>query len=312
MSIAVGAVQPAWGGKVDAGAAAEARAAAVAAGRTSYTVKRASGTGQPHTFFITGAAVPVLMDRVVDPIKGPRNEARPSFIAYREEERHGADVAVSGPFGGAPADWATDEPMPDECHELDSGWLPGPVPRNKPVFAGPTPGPTDPSLNEKSSAKEIMARLLTDQICDAIADFGKQHAVYYRQKLGVYTKEELAKLDDTIESAMDFDYSKLSGDSVRLWLAAKLRVARLSAAVNEQVLWDDTHSLYDKLLDRKLPYTAYQWFNRHMSFSQYNGDSDEQEYDRYRKRRFVTNLVNEILPKVYNAHQDLGVDEKVC
>ena len=49
-----------------------------------------------------------------------------------------------------------------------------------------------------------------------------------------------------------------------------------------------------------------------MSFSQYNGDSNEQEYDRYRKRRFVTNLVNEILPKVYNAHQDLGVDEKVC
>ena len=78
------------------------------------------------------------------------------------------------------------------------------------------------------------------------------------------------------------------------------------------MLWDDSHSLYDKLLDRKMPYTAYQWYNRHMSFSQYNGDSEDEEYDRYRKRRFVTNLVNEILPKVYNAHQDLGVDEKVC
>ena len=191
--------------------------------------------------------------------------------------------------------------MPDECKEEDSGWHAGPCIRSKPIFAGHTPGPADPSLNERSSEKEIMQRLLTDQIVDSIAQFGKQHAVYYRQnKLGVYTSEELAKANDSIESAMDFEFSKLSGDSVRLWIAAKMRVlACLSAAVNEQVLWEEDSGFYDHALNRTLPYTAYQWFNRHMSFSEYEADDDQERYDRYRKRRHVTNLVNEVLPKTY-------------
>ena len=76
--------------------------------------------------------------------------------------------------------------------------------------------------------------------------------------------KELSALNDTIESAMDWEFNNLNGDSVRLWIAAKLRVACLSEAVNEDVLWDSTSSLYDELLDSKMPFSAYQWFNRHV------------------------------------------------
>ena len=57
-------------------------------------------------------------------------------------------------------------------------------------------------------------------------------------------------------------------------------------------------------LPNPLPY-------RHMSFSDYEPENDEQEYDRFRKRRLVTNIINEILPKCYHPHQDVGLDEKV-
>ena len=309
--LAAQSVQPAWGQKVNHTDAAEARAAAVAAGRTSYSVKRACGAGQPLTFYINTGKVPVLIDRQLQPIEGPRFAARPSHVAYCEEVRHGSDVIVSVPID-AVDDWATEEEMPDECKADDCGWEAGPVQRSKPIFAGHEPGPADPSLNAASTEKEIMQRLLTDQVVDSIAQFGKQHAAWYREKkLGVYTAMDLSKCDDTVESSMDFECSTLNGEAVRLWIAAKLKVACLSSAVNESVLWDNTNSLYDKLLDRKMPYNCYQWFNRHMSFAEYNGDDEEQRYDRYRKRRHVTDLINQILPKTYHPHQDVGVDEKV-
>ena len=122
---------------------------------------------------------------------------------------------------------------------------------------------------------------------------------------------ELALANDSIESSMDWNYKGLNGDAVRLWIAAKLRVARLSPSLNEEVLWDPQHSLYDQLLDRKLPLGTYQWMNRHMAFSEYEADREEQRYDRYRKRRIITDMVNQILPKVYYPHQDVGLDEKV-
>ena len=81
--------------------------------------------------------------------------------------------------------------------------------------------------------------------------------------------------------------------------------------MNEEVLWDAKKSLYDQMLDRKLPLGTYQWMNRHVAFSEYDGDREEQRYDRYRKRRIITDMVNKILPTVYCPHQDVGLDEKV-
>ena len=60
-----------------------------------------------------------------------------------------------------------------------------------------------------------------------------------------------------------------------------------------------------------MPYTAYQWFNRHMSFSEYTPDDDQESYDRFRKRRIIVDIINAILPKTYYPHQDVGLDEKV-
>ena len=61
----------------------------------------------------------------------------------------------------------------------------------------------------------------------------------------------------------------------------------------------------------KMPYTAYQWFNRHMSFSHYEADDETAEKDRFRKRRMVLDVINTLLPLTYHPHQDVGVDEKV-
>lgn len=153
---------------------------------------------------------------------------------------------------------------------------------------------------------------MTDQIVGMIADFGRQHAQHYRSAvLQVDSAKELAALSDTTESAMDWEFKNLNGDSVRLWIAAKLRVACLSEAVNEEVLWDSNSSMYDELLDSKMPFSAYQWFNRHMSFSQYEADDETAEKDRFRKRRMVLDVINALLPLTYNPHQDVGVDEKV-
>lgn len=89
--------------------------------------------------------------------------------------------------------------MPDELKREDAGWLHGPVVRERPPFVGHAPGPADPSLNDKSSEKEIMARLLTDQVVDQIAEFAKLHANYYRgHKLKVTTAKELFACNDTL------------------------------------------------------------------------------------------------------------------
>ena len=267
MSLVVVEPEPAWGRDVDHEEAHKARAAAVAAGQPSYTVRSSSGRGA-KTSWVCTAPAPVCMERCVQPVQGARATARPSGAAYLAGERLGRDVHYSAAFVDEDWEWedAASCKMPDECKEEDSGWLPGPIDRPKPAFKGRTPGPADPTLSAASTEREIMARLLTDQIVGMIADFGRQHAQHYRSAvLQVDSAKELAAINDTIESAMDWECTNLNGDSVRLWVAAKLRVACLSEAVNEDVLWDSNSSWYDELLDAKLPYSAYQWFNRHMS-----------------------------------------------
>ena len=304
--------EPAWGRDVDHEEAHKARAAAVAAGQPSYTVRSSSGRAG-KTFWVCTAPAPACMPRCVQPVQGCRHGARPSGAAYKAGKRLGRDVHFTGDFVDNDWEWAVDSiKMPDESKQEDTGWQPGPADRAKPAFKGRTPGPADPTLSAASTEREIMARLLTDQIVGMIADFGRQHAQHYRSAvLQVESAKELAALSDTIEAAMDWEFNNLNGDSVRLWIAAKLRVACLSEAVNEDVLWDSTSSLYDELLDSKMPFSAYQWFNRHMSFSHYEADDETAEKDRFRKRRMVLDVINALLPLTYNPHQDVGVDEKV-
>ena len=312
MSLVVVEPEPAWGRDVDHVEAHKARAAAVAAGQPSYTVRSSSGRGV-RTYRVCIAPAPVCMLRCVQAVQGSRAAARPSGAAYKSGKRFGREVHFTGVFVDNDWDWVNDyHKMPDESKEEDTGWLPGPVDRAKPAFKGRTPGPADPTLTAASTEREIMARLLTDQVVGMIADFGRQHAQHYRSAvLQVDSAKELAALSDTTESAMDWEFKNLNGDSVRLWIAAKLRIACLSEAVNEEVLWDSNSSMYDELLDSKMPFSAYQWFNRHMSFSFYEADDETAQKDRFRKRRMVLDVINALLPLTYNPHQDVGVDEKV-
>ena len=246
--------EPAWGRDVDHEEAHKARAAAVAAGQPSYTVRSSSGKGV-RTYWVCTAPAPVCMPRCIQPVKGSRAAARPSGAAYKSGKRFGREVHFTGAFVDNDWEWVNDHhKMPDESKEEDTGWLPGPVDRAKPAFKGRTPGPADPTLTAASTEREIMARLLTDQIVGMIADFGRQHAQHYRSTvLQVDNAKELAALDDTTESAMDWELTNLNGDSVRVWIAAKLRVACLSEAVNEEVLWDRNSSRNSSLYDESYP-----------------------------------------------------------
>ena len=257
--------EPAWGRDVDHEVARAARAAAVAAGQPSYRVPKVGKAGDA-TFWINNASAPEVMERYVQPVGAKRHTARPSGAAYKKGKRLGRDVIFSSDYPGAEEDWSVEDDagkMPDELKEEDGGWVPGPCARQKPTFCGRTPGPADPTLSAASTEIEVMQRLLTDQVVSVIARCARQHAEYFRSEvLKVDSAKELAACNDSIESSMDWELSNLTGASVRLWLAAKLRVACMSDAVNEAYFWDKTSHLYDELLDRKLPYTAYQWFNR--------------------------------------------------
>ena len=69
MSLVVVEPEPAWGRDVDHEEAHKARAAAVAAGQPSYTVRSSSGRGA-KTSWVCTAPAPVCMERCVQPVQG--------------------------------------------------------------------------------------------------------------------------------------------------------------------------------------------------------------------------------------------------
>ena len=94
--------------------------------------------------------------------------------------------------------------------------------------------------------------------------------------------------------------------------ASRVRIAELAPCVPAHRLWQANHHLYDALLDAKLTWRQYQWFNRHISFSSFDPNAaapGEDGFDRFRKRREVIELVNDIIRSEYNPHQYLGMDD---
>ena len=91
MSLVVVEPEPAWGRDVDHEEAHKARAAAVAAGQPSYTVRSSSGRGV-KTYWVCTAPAPACMPRCVQPVQGARATARPSGAAYKAGKRLGRDV----------------------------------------------------------------------------------------------------------------------------------------------------------------------------------------------------------------------------
>ena len=103
---------------------------------------------------------PILFDRNVERgvevLDGPRHSRRPSSIsiAKKARKRNITQVAVVAWADGydLPEDgWSDDDLLPPENCREDCFWAAGPIHRELPPFRGPTPGPTDPKLNEEDA-----------------------------------------------------------------------------------------------------------------------------------------------------------------
>ena len=89
--------------------------------------------------------MPAMVSRNLSLISGERYARRPSALAKKENKRRSTDVLKADEFDGNRDSWASSDMMPEENHEADTGWKPGPIARPLPTFQGPKPGPTNPS-----------------------------------------------------------------------------------------------------------------------------------------------------------------------
>jgi hypothetical protein len=201
---------------------------------------------------------------------GERHTHRPSAVACAATGDAAAQAVDTLTTQRAPQnDWQTNEQLPFEEHAEDTGWLPGPVNgttgRAFPAFTGRRPGPRDPQLTRKSTARRVMQSVVfTRRWKEEFVRLTRRHALAWRE-----THSSL----DGVERA--FDASKLRGEHAELFAAACVRIAQLNPAVPAEKLWTPTHNLYDPELSSALPYTAYQWINRHLAWGEYGDDCDD-------------------------------------
>ena len=123
---------------------------------------------------------------------------------------------------------------------------------------------------------------------------------------------------DCIERAFAAD--SLTNDHIELWMAARVRIALLNPNVPAEKLWDPESRHHDAQLDSALPYHAFRWFERHLSFGDYgngagpsaagpSGDATPAHYDKFRKRRAASDIARGQPAKSYNATQDVNLDD---
>ena len=266
--------------------------------------------------------VPVIVPRDCSEVAGARYSHRPSA----QRRASGTLPGRSDPFDAQEQhinNWATSEEMPFEVNAADVGWLPGPVGgtkgRLRPRFTGPRPGvPRGVGLNANSNNREIMQSV---QLCPRYLQKWRiltvQHCHAWRQ-----THRTL----DSIERA--WNASDLRDEHFELWLAARVRIAMLNVAVPAEALWKESHILYDFWLAAALPFQVMQWLNRHASFGEYGNttaqparavdDAADQAsarpaagFDRYMKRRELSDIARAQAAVVWNPHQILGMDDIV-
>ena len=287
--------------------------------------RKSRSTGQPTTskkkLWRASGVWPTIVARDCNEVAGARYSHRPS--AQRRSANH--QCGRGDPFDTQElriGQWETSEELPFECHPSDVGWLPGPVGgssgRLRPNFTGPKAGvPRGVGLGARSSAREIMR---TVQLCPRYLarwrTLTMQHCHAWRQ-----THCTL----DSIERA--WHAADLREEHLELWLAARVKIAMLNVAVPARVLWDSKHQLYDFWLDAALPYQVYQWLNRHASFGEYGETAQPQRsmddtadqasarpvgvFDRFIKRRELSDIARGQAPVAWNPHQMLGMDDIV-
>jgi len=301
------AQQPGWPEKA-VQAAEEARAAAVQAKEPSYTFEwTEGGSKKKKTMWIVNAKAPTIYDRHAEEADGSREKLRPSKIAKAAGKRTVREACVADGVG-VDAWEEHDEYLPDEEDEHDVGWKAGPVTRELPRFTGKEKGVAIALLSESTSVADVGKHFVTDELCTILMDTAIAHAKWYRRQHNLTNWRALKA--DKIESSVKLP--RLAKDHIRVWLAARIRAARLAHHIPVKWLFSPDNDLFDFRLASVLTYPQYQWFNRHVSFSKFSENAPsagEAGYDRFRKRREAFDLINKISRDNFNPGQHIGMDD---
>ena len=250
---------------------------------------------------------PLYIDRNVTLIEGQRYARRPSVMAKKAGKRTAGELFAADGYEGGADDWATAEPMPYEHRLEDCGWEPGLIVRQKSAFTGPKPGPTDEALKADTGDELFVDSQLTPAFWAACVRYTKAHAMAYRRARPAWRRR------GTIEMSMR-DERRATVDAMKLWLAAKIRVAQFKQEIPAIFLWDPSSTVYDAALAQKLGHKQYLWFNRHASFADVSSAANqaspgESAYDRHRKWRELCNVVRQAMAAAWNPHQACGLDD---
>ena len=274
----------------------------VASGKTTKSGKEVKA----KTYFRASGRWPTLVPRNVVLVAGKRHSQRPSATS-KDVIRDTQETTADDNF-----QWQTDEELPWERASDDAQWLPGPAPNGRgitgramPKFTGPKQGPTDRSLNKRSTARQIMGSVqFSERYLNAVVAHAKQHCVKWREAHGT----------GGLEAA--FDPALLKPEHVELWLALRVKLASLNTSIAAEWVWDkDKTHFFDAAVHRSCPLNVYKWLNRHLSFGDYGeGPADGAErvrFDRFAKRRELSNIAKEQARKAYNPGQHIGIDDAV-
>ena len=259
---------------------------------------------------------------------GARWSQRPSAQRRQQGGRRRGDAATSTL---RIEQWSTAFEMEPELHEEDIGWQAGPVGgpagRPRPAFTGPRPGPRGTPIDKNSSATAVMRRvMLTPQRQAAVLAALRGHAAAWSAAHAAADSTEAA-----------FDADDVTEDHLTLYYCAEIRAAMLNPALPVASLWDKDSILYDPELDARLPYHAYAFLHRHISFGVYGdaadaasdaadaasgGDSGrgqqaagggggQRGFDSKAKRRLVADLSVAAAGAAFNPGQDVGFDDMI-
>ena len=114
--------------------------------------------------------------------------------------------------------------------------------RELPPFRGPTPGPTDPKLNETSlKPTDVMHHQIPLEFKSRWCTYTKMHARAWRGKRPDWK-------NDDVEKSMGKMHTALRPHHFDLWVAARVRVAQLKPEVSAHLLWSTNSSLFDTQL----------------------------------------------------------------
>lgn len=288
---------------------------------------------------------PCVMGRNLCILEGARYARRPSKVARREGRFNATEVAWADRYD-APDAWEEAEDLPEEKRKEDCGWIAGPADRELPPFLGPTPGPTDQSLNAESSVEDFLRTQLTDEFVNKVVQYTLEHCAVWRNAHPDWRTH-------CAEAAVKKPKKQFTANQFYLWLACRLRIAQLKPELPAYSLWDRKSSLFDVQVFAAMTFNQFQWINKHVSFADAPpapgedeesedeedeveenevhdeddaGDvSDGEEYehggagsmmivregDSHRKRRELTNMACEAFGQAWWPHQFLGLDEAV-